>query len=537
MASKNISKLTILVGARSDKLRGDLARTNQHVQGFNRNIQQSTPTLGAWTAGIRGAAAGLAALAVSLGAVSIIKLAAQAETAHVAFSTLLGDAGAATKLIGDIREFAATTPLQQSDIIQSSRMLLAFGENAENVLPVLRRLGDVGSLTGNRLQDIAEIYGKARVQQTLFAEDINQLTGRGIPVIQEFAKQLGVGTDEVKKLASQGKLTFAHLEQAMISLTSEGGKFAGGMAKQAETLAGKWSTLKDQVSLLATSIGSALTPAFKDLVALASEAVGAISSIELSTARTVVEWAAFAAAVGVALKIIPKLIAGVTAVVQALKKLSMAQIIANSSTIAGAVATAAALGIGYAAAKKAGREFDKMAASMRESKKAAEDAAKGVDKMKVSTDTAAAGAKTQSAELEKEAEKWKAIGERMSEQLRTPFEVLQDSLAEAREALERGVIDIETFNRAAAAAYESFETSDKAAKKTAETPAAPAAISAGTQAAFDRISEAIAGHEQEQLAKQLADRRDKLLEELKAATDDVAQAVRDNRIQIKEARI
>ena len=47
------------------------------------------------------------------------------------------------------------------------------------------------------VNQIAELYGKARVQGRLFAEDINQLTGRGIPIIGELAKQFGVSDSQV----------------------------------------------------------------------------------------------------------------------------------------------------------------------------------------------------------------------------------------------------------------------------------------------------------------------------------------------------
>src|SRR5690606_32479972 len=104
-------------------------------------------------------------------------------------------------------------------------------------------------------------YGKARVQGTLFAEDINQLVGRGIPVIQEFAKQLGVSESEVKKLGSEGKITFSMLEQAFVNLTSEGGKFHDMMQRQSETLSGKWSNLTDTAGEFLRTIGEGLVPA------------------------------------------------------------------------------------------------------------------------------------------------------------------------------------------------------------------------------------------------------------------------------------
>jgi hypothetical protein len=48
----------------------------------------------------------------------------------------------------------------------------------------LRRIGDVSAGVQAPVGEIVELYGKARVQGRLFAEDINQLTGRGILIIQ-----------------------------------------------------------------------------------------------------------------------------------------------------------------------------------------------------------------------------------------------------------------------------------------------------------------------------------------------------------------
>jgi tape measure domain-containing protein len=110
---------------------------------------------------------------------------------------------------------------------------------------------------GAPIGEIAELFGKAKVQGTLFAEDINQLVGRGIPVIQEFAKQLGVSEGEVKKLASSGKITFSNLNQAFIDLSSEGGAFFNMMQEQSQTTIGKFSTLKDNILAAALPIGEA----------------------------------------------------------------------------------------------------------------------------------------------------------------------------------------------------------------------------------------------------------------------------------------
>jgi tape measure domain-containing protein len=203
-----------------------------------------------------GAISGLAKLALPVGgligaggALALLKkssnIAAEFESTSVAFKTLIGDADKAKKVIGDIATLGEQTPFEFAELADAGRKLVAFNENSDQVVDTLRRLGDVAAGIQQPIGEIAELYGKARVQGTLFTEDINQMTGRGIPIIQELAKVMGVTDDQVKKLASDGKVTFPLLEQAFINLTLEGGKFFNMMAEQSTTTKGLLSTLTD----------------------------------------------------------------------------------------------------------------------------------------------------------------------------------------------------------------------------------------------------------------------------------------------------
>ena len=221
----------------------------------------------------------IGAAAVGLG-IKAISMAADLEQVEVAFGTLLGSTEAADKMIRDLQNFAATTPFQFPGLADAARMLVAFGIDADNTIPTLRRIGDVAAGIGAPIGEIAEVYGKARVQGRLFAEDINQLTGRGIPIIGELAKQFGVTESEVRGLVESGKVNFGHLEQAFISLTSEGGKFEGLMEAQSQTIAGLWSTLKDNVGLALVSLGKSIIETFdlKDVIGNVIERVERIAS-------------------------------------------------------------------------------------------------------------------------------------------------------------------------------------------------------------------------------------------------------------------
>lgn len=187
-------------------------------------------------------------------------LALENEKLTVSFNTLIGSAERAEALLGDLREFGRTTPFQFPELAEAARSLVAFGISAEDVVPTLRRIGDVSAGVGQSVGEVAEIYGKARVQGRLFAEDINQLTGRGIPIIGELARQFGVTEQEVRALVESGQVGFEQLERAFVTLTSAGGKFYGLTQAQADTTAGKLSNLSDSADELGRSLAEAILP-------------------------------------------------------------------------------------------------------------------------------------------------------------------------------------------------------------------------------------------------------------------------------------
>lgn len=224
-------------------------------------------------AAIGGALAGGAAAGI---AVKGVMAAADFEQTKAAFRTLIGDAAKAEETLAQLRQLGAETPFEFPELADAGRKLIAFGEGADTVAATLRRIGDISAGVQAPINEIAELYGKARVQGHLFGEDINQLTNRGIPIIQELAKQFGVSDSQVKQLVADGKVGFPQVEQAFISLTSEGGKFAGMMDAQSKTTSGLFSTLKDGFNEVLLALGTPINDALRPLVA---EAIGMVSKL------------------------------------------------------------------------------------------------------------------------------------------------------------------------------------------------------------------------------------------------------------------
>ena len=211
-------------------------------------------------------------------ATNTVSLASAAESAEANFTTFLGSASAAKDVLRDINKFAADTPFTQTQINGVAQSLIAFGVEAEQLKPTLQTLGDLSGGNAEKFSDLARIFGQAKTTTKLYTEDLNQLAERGIPILQELAAQQGISEAAVRKLASEGKIGFADLEKAFASLTSEGGKFYGLMARQSQTFEGLRSTLEGNFEQLQASVGQLLLPTLKQLVISTNEVISAVDT-------------------------------------------------------------------------------------------------------------------------------------------------------------------------------------------------------------------------------------------------------------------
>ena len=254
-----IGNLAVSVTANTIGLTKGLGGAARTVSGFGKRVGGLVARIGPLAAGMAGLAGVGSAVA---GVFSGIRDAADLEQAEIAFTTLLGGAENAKTVLRDLSDFAASTPFQLPQLTDAARQLAAFGFSTQEIVPSLRRLGDIAAGIGQPVEEIAEIFGKIRVQGRVMGEDINQLLGRGIPILDELARQFGVTAAEVKDMVSAGKIGFPEIRSAIESMTDEGGKFAGLMQAQSGSLTGLFSTLKDNVSFVFRDIGQTLIDAF-----------------------------------------------------------------------------------------------------------------------------------------------------------------------------------------------------------------------------------------------------------------------------------
>jgi tape measure domain-containing protein len=265
---------------------------------FQTNAQQATQQVGGITKGVNAvsqavansstnfvrlrnviARTGLALSGVAIGAAitslgrAAIKASSDYEVLKVAFTTFIGNAELAEVKIRSLREFAAETPFTVDEVFKASRTLLGYGVAAGELIPIIKRLGDVAGGTGAPLERIALVFGQVRAAGRLYGQDLLQLINAGFNPLQEISRTTGKSFGQLKDEMRKGLVTFEDVNQAFITATSEGGKFFNLTNALANTTQGRLARLSESWTELLRVLGDGLLPTFNAVVVSATKVV------------------------------------------------------------------------------------------------------------------------------------------------------------------------------------------------------------------------------------------------------------------------
>lgn len=233
-----------------------MSRTRDQVRKTAREVEQSGMSIEQMFNRIKIAAAGaLAGFSVKEFASKVVQVRGEFQQLEVAFNTMLGSAEKASSLMQQLTKTAAMTPFDLQGVTQGAKQLLAYGVAAEDVNDTLIHLGDIAAGLSIPLGDLVYLYGTTMTQGRMFTQDLRQFMGRGIPIAEELAKQFGVTKDKVQELVSTGKVGAKEFNQAILSMSTGSGKFAGLMEAQSKTITGQISNIEDAIDVMFNEIG------------------------------------------------------------------------------------------------------------------------------------------------------------------------------------------------------------------------------------------------------------------------------------------
>ena len=269
------------------KLRDKFSRG---METANKQTAQLDKGAAAASVNIARVGAALGALGVFAAGKAILQAGMNMEQTRVAFATFLGDANKANNVIAQLNQFSNITPFNNDEVIKSGRVLLAAQLPAEKLTETLRKIGDVAAGSQVPLNELTSIYAKILNKGKVQAEELNQLSERGIPILKVLADQYGVTTQEILEMGSEGKLTADVVGKAFSTMSNEGGIFFNLMEKQSATAAGKLSTLQGSLGLLAAELGERANPAVGDILGSLIELVNLLKDNQetvIKVAKTV----------------------------------------------------------------------------------------------------------------------------------------------------------------------------------------------------------------------------------------------------------
>ena len=233
-----------------------LEETQRGIRNTSRLVEQEGGSIealfGRMTKAATAFAAGFSAKEIGE---NIIKIRGEFQQLEVAFTTMLGSSEKASALMSQLTATAAKTPFDLQGVANGARQLLAYGTAAEDVNETLVRLGNIAAGLSIPLNDLVYLYGTSMTQGRLYTQDLNQFTGRGIPMIKELAKEFGVAETEIKSMVEAGKVGFPEVQKVIQNLTNEGGMFFNLMQEQSKTITGQISNIGDSFSMMFNEIG------------------------------------------------------------------------------------------------------------------------------------------------------------------------------------------------------------------------------------------------------------------------------------------
>lgn len=263
------------------------------------------------TIGLGAATAGLTAMAFAS-----IHLASTLESAEIAFSTMTRSASVAHNLIKDFQRFAANTPFEFVGLVEQGKALLAYGFQAQQIIPMLTKVGDAAAALGQeKLPFITRALGQINAKGRVQAQELLQLQEAGINATKYLAEAAGMSVAEMLKKVEAGVVP---AKQAIAALLAGMDKdFGGLMAKTATTLQAQLSNLKDAVDQTLAEVGAAIAPTVKQWIAAAQpmlanvkQLVEAFKELPAPVRDTTVALGGLLLVLGPLMAVLPSLVGG-----------------------------------------------------------------------------------------------------------------------------------------------------------------------------------------------------------------------------------
>ena len=191
----------------------------------------------------------------------LIQVRGEFELQQVALTSILQNKDQADQLFAQITELAVRSPFTIKELTTYTKSLAAYQVQYEDLYDTTKMLADVSAGLGVDMQRLILAFGQVKAANFLRGTETRQFTEAGINMLGELSKYYSelegriVSVQEVQDRQFKRMISFQDVEEVLKRLTSAGGMFYNMQERQAETLAGQMSNLRDQFDLMFNEIG------------------------------------------------------------------------------------------------------------------------------------------------------------------------------------------------------------------------------------------------------------------------------------------
>lgn len=194
------------------------------------------------------------------------------------FGIMLGDVEAGIGLFNELQEFNFWTPFDIEQTSQAAKVLVSAKVPLKDLTDYLTRFGDIAQGDAQKFQSYINAFSKASAKGKADMEVLNVYTDQGVQILDALGQQLGKTSAEIVKMASEGKISFQDLDNALNALSSEGGLYYGTLEKAAMRLDAVQAGLQESVKSLKASFGQMLAPAVSAVLSVFTNLIDRINS-------------------------------------------------------------------------------------------------------------------------------------------------------------------------------------------------------------------------------------------------------------------
>lgn len=203
---------------------------------------------------------------------SVIEIGGEFEKQQIALGSILRDAGQATEIFSNIKNLAVVSPFGIRELTSYAKQLAAFSIPYNELYDTTKRLADISAGLGVDMSRIILAYGQVRSAEFLKGTELRQFTEAGIPLVQALAEKFTelegriVSAGDVMDMISKRKVSFENVKEVLWEMTETGGMFNNMQEELSESLAGKWSNLKDAYDIMLADIAESSNSIAKGMI-------------------------------------------------------------------------------------------------------------------------------------------------------------------------------------------------------------------------------------------------------------------------------